>query len=479
MLRNLEPVFENSPLFKYVYENAAINTIILMDEEGYIIDVNEAFTHSFLYTKDDLHGKHARVLFTEEDQKKQMPELEIETVKQHGSAVDKNYIMRKDGSYVWVSGESVFAKDDKGKIFIIKIIQNVHEQKLLEKFLRDSQVFSESVVKSITDALIVIDTNYRILKVNNAFYNLFHINSKTIEGLHLFDLYHSFFNSGQLKKQVENMIEKETAGHFEFEWLVETGIVKHLSIEASFIDNEVVNKKLLLVITDITEKIQAEQQKDDLIGFAVHELRNPLSNVMLINSLLEQTIENNDKENAEELIKKSNESAKRLNSIVQELYDAIKAGSGNLQFNKSSFNFDELVQEVIESVQLAHPGYTIIKEGNADAEVSADRDRIRQVLSNYLSNAIKYSPGKDKADVKVYVEKENVAVSVTDYGEGIAEDKIPHIFKRYFRADNTKRIEGLGLGLFLCKQIIDAHNGRVWIKSKLKEGSTFNFSIPL
>jgi len=104
---------------------------------------------------------------------------------------------------------------------------------------------------------------------------------------------------------------------------------------------------------------------------------------------------------------------------------------------------------------------------------------LSQVLSNYFSNAIKYSPGKDKVDVKVSVEKENVVVSITDYGQGIAKDKLPHIFKRYFRADNTKKIEGLGLGLFLSKQIIDAHNGRVWIKSKLNEGSTFSFSIPL
>lgn len=479
MIKNLEPVLKNSPLFKSIYENAATNTIALMDEEGYIIDVNEAFTHSFGYTKDDLHGKHGRVLFSEDDQKNQIPEIEIETVKQQGSAGDKNYMMRKDGSCVWVSGESVFAKDNKGKIFIIKVIQNIHEQKVLEKFLKESQVFLESVVKSIADALVVIDTNYRILKVNNAFYSLFHINSQTIEGLQLFELYHCFFNSGELKEQVENMIEKEAASQFELKWHDEGDTVKYLSIEASFIQDELSNPKIILVIQDITDKVQSEQQKDDLIGFVVHELRAPLSNVMAINSLLEQTIEDDNKENAEELLKKSNESTKQLSSMVQELYDATKAGAGNLQFDKSSFNFEDVVQEVIESVQLIHADYTITKEGNADVEVSADRGRISQVLNNYLSNAIKYSPGKNKADVRIKVEKENVVVSVTDYGEGIAEDKIPHIFKRYYRADNTKKIEGLGLGLFLSKQIIDAHNGRVWVKSKLKEGSTFNFSIPV
>jgi len=380
MIRNLEPVFENSPLFKYVYENAAANNILLMDEEGYIADVNEAFTHSFGYTSNDLRGKHVRVLFTEEDQRKQIPETEIDTVKQQGSADDKNYIVRKDGSCVWVSGESVFAKDAKGKIFIIKVIQDVHEQKLLEKKLRESQVFLESVVKSIADALIVIDKNYRILKVNNAFYNLFHINSPTIEGLDLFELCHSFFKSGRLKDSVDKMIEKETASQFELKWNNEKDTVKHLSIEASFIEDELVNKKILLVITDITDKVESEQQKDDLIGFVVHELRNPLSNVMAINSLLEQTIEENDKENAGKLIKKSNESTKKLSSMVQELYDATKAGAGNLQFNKSAFNFEDLAQEVIGSVQLVHPDHKIIKEGNADVEILADRNRLSKIF---------------------------------------------------------------------------------------------------
>lgn len=479
MLKNSDPVFESSPLFKSIYKNATANAMQLMDEDGYIIEVNQAFTQAFGYSKEDLQGKHTRILFTEEDQRMQMPEMEIEKVKQHGSAADKNYTVHKDGTCVWVSGESICAKDDNGKSFIIKIIQNIHEQKLLEKFLKESQEFSESVVKSITDALIVSDTNFRILKANNAFYNLFNINAETIEGLHLFELNPSFLTSDQLKQHLEEMAETSKSIQFEAEHKDEGGDIKNLSIKAGFIDGKTADKRILLVITDVTDKVESERQRDDLIAFVIHELRNPLSNLVLLNSLLEQTIEEDDKENAELFIQKSKDSTKRLQLLIQGLYDATKAGSGNLQFNKSAFNFTDLVNEVVESVQLTHPDHTIKKEGNADVEVYADRDRIGQVLSNYLLNAIKYSPKANKVDVQVYVENGSVAAGVKDYGEGIAEDKIPHVFERYFRAENTKKIEGLGLGLFLSKQIIDAHNGRVWIKSKINEGSIFYFSIPL
>lgn len=478
MLENFDPVFESSPLFGSIYKNSTANAIQLMDEDGYIIEVNDAFTHSFGYTSKDLYGKHIRVLFTEEDQKMQMPEMEIETVKQHGSAVDRNYTVHKDGTCVWVSGESIFAKDDKGKTFIVKFIQSIHEQKLLEKFLKESNEFSESVVKAITDALIVLDTNFRILKVNNAFYNLFQINKETIEGLHLFELNDSFLNSTELKEHLEEMVETAASTQLEHEYKEDGNIIKNLSVKTSFIDGKMVNKRILLVATDVTDKVQSDRQRDDLIAFVIHELRNPLSNIVLLNTLLEQTIQDNDKENAEEFIKKSKENAERLKSLIQELYDATKAGSGHLQFNKTNFNFDDLVKEAIETVQLTHSSHTIRKEGDVNLEIIADRERLNQALSNYLLNAIKYSPEADKVDVQLSVENGNVVVAVTDFGQGVPEEKIPHLFERYFRANDSKKIEGLGLGLFLSKQIINAHDGRVWIKSKINEGSTFYFSIP-
>lgn len=163
MAASIEPVFINSPLFKSIFENATANAIQFMDEEGYIIHVNHAFTTLFGYTIQDLAGKHTRVLFTEEDQRMKLPELEIEKVNQHKSAIDKNYLVHKDSSCVWVTGEAIMTTDDNGNKFIVKFIQSIHEQKLLEKVLKESTDFSQSVVRSISNALVVFDLNFRII----------------------------------------------------------------------------------------------------------------------------------------------------------------------------------------------------------------------------------------------------------------------------------------------------------------------------
>lgn len=478
MEENFPEILKNSPLLKNMFDNATINGMQVMDTDGYILHVNEAFQHAFGYTSEDLHGKHCRVLFTQEDQKMLLPEMEIERVKQHGSAVDRNYLIHKDRSCVWASGESLLTEEN-GKTFIIKIVQNIHEQKVLEKFLKESQEFSENVVASINDGLIVLDTNFKILKLNNAFYNLFEINQQTIEGLHLSELNHSFLSSGKLKQQLENIIETGSFNSFQFDWKKDEDLYKTLNIKASFIDGKMVDKKVLLLVTDITDRVQAEQHRDDMISFVVHELRNPLANISLCNTLLEQAVNEGDKEGAEELLEKTRLNTARLQSLIAELYDATKAGSGNMQFSKSFFNFGEMVQQAIDAVQLANESHNIYKQGEANVDVYADSNRLHQVLTNYLVNAIKYSSQANKINVKLSMESGNIIVAITDYGKGISPEKIPYVFDRYYRADASVKIEGLGLGLFLCKQIIDAHNGRVWIESKLNEGSTFYFSIPL
>lgn len=155
---------------------------------------------------------------------------------------------------------------------------------------------------------------------------MFRINKETVEGLHLFELNDSFLNSSELKQHLEEMVETAASTQLDHEYKEEGNIVKNLSVKTSFIDGKMVNKKILLVATDVTDKVQSDRQRDDLIAFVIHELRNPLSNIILLNTLIEQTVHDNDKENAEEFIKKSKENAERLKLLIQELYDATKAG---------------------------------------------------------------------------------------------------------------------------------------------------------
>jgi len=236
---------------------------------------------------------------------------------------------------------------------------------------------------------------------------------------------------------------------------------------------------VLLVIHDITVHKQVEREREDVIGFVAHELRNPLANLVLCNELMGEALKESNEEEINDLLQRSKNNVSRLNKMIAELYDATRVNSGNLVLDITTFNFEEMIKEAIETVEVLQPSYKIVVKGDGNIEVSGDRYRLIQVVTNYLSNGIKYSNGKTDVILTIYHNNETITVSVKDEGLGISGNQLPYIFERFFRAEKTRNLEGIGLGLYLCRQIIYAHNGKVWAESEEGKGSTFYFSIPL
>jgi signal transduction histidine kinase len=161
------------------------------------------------------------------------------------------------------------------------------------------------------------------------------------------------------------------------------------------------------------------------------------------------------------------------------LYKSTKLISGNFDPERSLFDLDEMMDEAIQSTKQLFKNRAIVKTGTANVSLSADRDKISQVLTNYLTNAIKYSDGNEGIEVSSKIENEIVIVSVKDSGKGIPEKDLPLIFNRFYRAPEAKSSEGLGLGLFLSKQIVAAHGGKTWVESEEGKGSIFFFSLDI
>src|SRR2546423_8822968 len=167
---------DTSEFFNSFYKNARENSVIIMNTEGFILKVNDAFTDAFGYNNNDLSEKNFSLLFTEEDKKAGKPIVELQRIKSKGVASDDNYLLHKDGSPIWTSGESVFVCTSKEENYIIKVVQNIHAQKQLEGFLTESNQFIESIFESIRDAaLVVLDSLMKIIKVNSTFIKMFEI----------------------------------------------------------------------------------------------------------------------------------------------------------------------------------------------------------------------------------------------------------------------------------------------------------------
>jgi signal transduction histidine kinase len=171
---------------------------------------------------------------------------------------------------------------------------------------------------------------------------------------------------------------------------------------------------------------------------------------------------------------------KKLTVLIGDLLDVTQVDGGKLQFHVGFFNFNELVTEIVNEMKLTTTKHHITANIAATKVINGDRDRIGQVITNLISNAIKYSPHDEKIIITTSVDKTNVFLCIQDFGIGISKEKQGKVFNRFFRAgdaDNT--FAGLGLGLFISSEIVKRHGGRIWVESIKNKGSTFCFTLPI
>ncbi len=235
------------------------------------------------------------------------------------------------------------------------------------------------------------------------------------------------------------------------------------------------------VVIEITDRKKLEQQKDEFIAVASHELRTPVTSIKAYTQLLQKLFRKKGDLQSVELLTKMDGQINKLINLIADLLDVSKMQAGKLQLRLNDFNFNELVSEIVDEIQQTTTYHTIRTELTEGTMVYADRDRIEQVLTNLLTNAVKYSPQADTIIVKTHVEKETITLSVQDFGLGIPKEKQAKVFERFYRVEGrTETIyPGLGLGLYISSEIISRHGGTIWVESGEGKGSTFCFTLPI
>ena len=232
--------------------------------------------------------------------------------------------------------------------------------------------------------------------------------------------------------------------------------------------------------TDIQELKLLQQQKDDFISIASHELKTPVTSLKISLQLLNEMKESLSLPLVANLITLSNQSLDKFTVLIDDLLNASKVNEGQLHLQKKLINLSEAIGNCCNHVQLAGK-YTLKFEGDSEVKVHADSERIVQVMVNFVNNSLKYAP--DTKEIRIIIEKINgmVKVSVIDEGPGIEPEKIPHLFERYYQVQRqgTKYSTGLGLGLYIASEIVKKHGGLIGVESEIGKGSTFWFTLPL
>jgi PAS domain S-box-containing protein len=230
--------------------------------------------------------------------------------------------------------------------------------------------------------------------------------------------------------------------------------------------------------TNIHQQKTNEYKKDEFLSMASHELKTPLTTIKAFFQLTKKEIDGQSKMGG--FIDKAERQLDRLGRLIEDLLDVSKINAGKMVYNKSQFEFNQMLSDVVEAMQETTKDHQLGFHTNCTIDYQGDQHRIEQVVVNLINNAIKYSPGGKKVIVRCELDERNIIVSIQDFGIGIAEEHLKGLFDRFYRVDNSSaRFQGLGLGLFISAEIVKRHGGSFWIESKPGEGSTFSFLLPL
>ena len=320
----------------------------------------------------------------------------------------------------------------------------------------DIQYFNENMLEFLNvEKESVIDFDFSEIIHPDDFLNLKRVWKKAAVEKHLFELEFRLFDTVRDK----------------YIWF--------LNRATPILDEDGNIKQWIGTSTNIDEFKILAAQKDTFLGIASHELKTPLTSLKLYAQVLERMLRKTGDEKNADFAKKMDVQIIKLTSLIGDLLDVTKINAGKIYLNELPFDFEKLAIETLEDEQMS-TDFKIELQSENVGMVFADRDRVSQVITNFISNALKYSPNAEKIIVKVEKMGNDVQFSVQDFGIGMPEDKKDKVFEQYYRVsgDEQSTFSGLGLGLFISAQIVERSKGKIWVNTILGKGSTFYFSLP-
>ena len=241
------------------------------------------------------------------------------------------------------------------------------------------------------------------------------------------------------------------------------------------------NSYLSGTIMDVTERKEDDQRKNDFISMVSHELKTPLASMIGYIQMLNSRAAKSEDNFAVGILDKANKQSKKMNALINGFLDMKRVETGKIPINKEIFDMAELLIESEEESMATMSSHTVVFAPVERTMVEADRDKIGQVITNLISNSVKYSPAGSTISVAC-VNIDNMArVSVKDQGMGISQVNQSQLFDRFYRVESEEKgnVSGFGIGLYICDEIIRRHHGKIWVESELGKGSTFHFTIPI
>ncbi len=484
--------------FKDLFENTS-DLIHFLNMDGIVDLVNPAWLITLGYHKEEVEGRSIYE-FMHEPCIKDFRAARSKAISTKENIELITTFMTKTAQEVVVEGQiTCFYTNDNG-IYTRGVFKNITAKKIADKKIEISEKRLKTFFQSGPDAVIVINENQEILEWNPKAESIFGYTADEVIGGSLASTiippqYREAHNRGMAhflktgEGPVLNKTIEITALHKDGHEFYINLSISNVKLEGEWIfiaflsdisDRKRTEEALIRKEAELMQAKLLEEKKDEFISIASHELKTPLTTIKSYAQLALSMGKDNIPADIQRCLVKVDQYADKLNFLINELLDVSRIHGGKLSLNKVEIEMNSFLAEVLNSMQQITGEHTIIIEKNESAKVNVDTLRVEQVIANIISNAAKYSPGKENIIVNSYKKDNSVIVSFTDYGIGIPPKKINLIFDRFYRVDEaSKHFSGLGIGLFISSEIIKQHDGNIWVESKEGEGSTFYFSLPL
>lgn len=360
-------------------------------------------------------------------------------------------------------------------LFILELVR-IRRRKRFE--MRESEM--GAVFNSLMNGLLIWDKRNRISLINTRAEIMLGVSAKKIQGKRI-----DRASSASLRR-IYGSFSKD---------LAQTSIItKEISIEEPF--SRALRLKVLpllragriegrvLILEDVSREREIERMKSDFITITAHQLRTPLSAIKWILSMtINGDLGRVPREQAE-MLTKAYESNERMIGLINDLLRVARIEEGRFGYEFSLYHLEKLTQEVVQGfaplINERKIKFTYHKPLGSIGLLKLDKDRIKTAISNLIDNAIRYTPEGGKVDIFLEKLEREVRFAIKDSGVGIPKHQMSRLFTKFFRGDNVVRMqtEGTGLGLYIVKNIIEKHKGKIWVESEEKKGSTFYFTIP-
>jgi len=391
---------------------------------------------------------------------------------------------KKSGELFWAEVAPMAIVIDGQPRYYMYMWTDITERKRLHERLLQAAEEWQMTFDSIADFVSIQGRDFGLIRVNKAYADAFGMRPEELVGEKCYRLVHGTDKPVPDCPHIKTLKTREPHKVEFFE--------PHLGICLEVATSPVFNKEGEVVATvhlakNITERKRAEEARRELerlrtefFSNVSHELRTPLHSIKGFTKLmLEGKVP--EPETQKEFLSIIDRQSETLDKLIGNLLDTSRLESGRFKIHKQRVAVRDIVHEVVAGLYsvASDKGIVLREDVPVLPEVEANRERLEQVITNLLSNAIKFSRNGGEVLVRGEVRGDEVVVQVVDHGIGVAEEVKPHLFERFFRAEDSARISGTGLGLYISKQIIEAHGGRIWIDSQKGEGTSVSFALPL